>query len=186
VLVAAEAVGATATEKPTELDADKPLLGRLEAIRRAGSVAMGITTDIEAAGRMSAPFVAMVASPRRMTTLSGRVLEPADMDILVRVISSGQPHRATPLTGAMCLAVATRVPGSLAAELARGLATDASRIRIAHPSGVVDVDAKVVVAREGRGRGSVVSPSGPGVHAEYAAVYRTARRLFEGRVLYRT
>ncbi|HEX4893306.1 MAG TPA: PrpF domain-containing protein, partial [Hyphomicrobiaceae bacterium] len=34
VLVAAESVGATATEKPTEIEANKPLLQKLEAIRR--------------------------------------------------------------------------------------------------------------------------------------------------------
>jgi hypothetical protein len=33
-----------------------------------------------------------------MITLSGRQLAPTDMDIAVRVISNGQPHRATPLS----------------------------------------------------------------------------------------
>jgi 2-methylaconitate isomerase len=173
VLVAAESVGATATEKPTEIEADKALMAKLEAIRRAASVAMGIAPDLQAAANMSAPFVAMIAAPRAMTTLSGRQLEPADMDIVVRVLSSGQPHRATPLTGAMCFAVATRIEGSLAARAAENLAPDASQIRIAHPSGVIVVDARV--------RSGATEPV-----AEYAAVYRTARRLFEGRVLYRT
>lgn len=173
VLVPAAAVGATATEAPTEIEANKPLMQTLEAIRRAGSVAMGIAPDLDAAGRMSAPFVAMVAAPTPMTTLSGRSLARDEMDILVRVISSGQPHRATPLTGAMCFAVAARIPGSLAHEMARGLTADASQIRIAHPSGLIVVDAKVDV------------PAGKPAQADYAAVYRTARRLFEGRVLYR-
>jgi 2-methylaconitate isomerase len=172
VLVAAESVGATATEKPTEIEANKPLLEKLEAIRRCASVAMGIAPSLEAAASMSAPFVAIVAAPTAMTTLSGRRLMPEDMDIAVRVISSGQPHRATPLTGAMCFAVATRVGGTLASTKAQGLAPEASQIRIAHPSGIIVVDAKVT-ARIGTS------------HAEYAAVYRTARRLFEGRVLYR-
>lgn len=134
---------------------------------------MGIAPTLEAAGAMSAPFIAMVAAPVAMTTLSGRMLSPADMDIAVRVISSGQPHRATPLTGAMCFAVATRIPGTIASEMARGLAKDAQQIRIAHPSGLISVDARVTTDADG-------AP-----HAEYAAVYRTARRLFEGRVLYR-
>ena len=47
-------------------------------------------------------------------------------------------------------------------------------IRIAHPSGVTLVDAGV-------------SSSGDGVvRADYGAVYRSARRLFEGNVVYRT
>ena len=37
----------------------------------------------------------------------------ADADILVRMSSLGQPHRAVPLTGALCLAAACRVAGSI-------------------------------------------------------------------------
>ena len=81
------------------------------------------------------------------------------------------PHRAVPLTGALCLAVATRLPGTIPNTLARGLAADAAQIRIAHPSGTILVDAKVT--------------GGTAPSADYAAVYRTARRLFEGRVLVR-
>ena len=178
VIVAAHSLGATATESPTQIEADKPLMAKLEAIRRSASVAMGIAPDLDAAAGMSAPFIAMMAEPTAMTTLSGRTLSPADMDIVVRVISSGQPHRATPLTGALCFAVATRIDGAIAAAMARGLARDAAQIRIAHPSGVIVVDARVRPAATG------ADPTAQ-PHADYAAVYRTARRLFEGRVLYR-
>ncbi len=180
VIIAAASLGATATELPTQIEADKPLMAKLEAIRRAASVAMGLAPDLDAAARSSAPFIAMIAAPIAMTTLSGRTLSPADMDIVVRVISSGQPHRATPLTGALCFAVATRIEGTLAADMARGLARDASQIRIAHPSGVIVVDARVRTPATGASADPTAQP-----HAEYAAVYRTARRLFEGRVLYR-
>ena len=173
VFVPADAVGVTATEKPAELEANLSLMKKLEAIRRAASVAMGIARDTEAAGQLSGPGIAMVAAPVAMTTLSGRQLAATDMDIAVRFISNGQPHRASPMTGAMCLAVATRVPGSIPNELARK-GGDASQIRIGHPSGRVVVDAKVDATRAG------AEP-----YAEYAAVYRTTRRLFEGRVLYR-
>jgi len=108
-----------------------------------------------------------------MPVLSGRQLQAADMDIAVRMMSNGQAHRATPLTGALCLAVATRIRGSIPNEMARRLAPGASQIRIAHASGVIVVDAKISEPRLGQ------------PHAEHAAVYRTARRLFEGRVHYR-
>ena len=68
--------------------------------------------------------------PVAMSVLSGRKLAPADMDIAVRMMSNGQAHRATPLTGALCLAVATRIPGSIPNEMARRLAEGASQIRI--------------------------------------------------------
>jgi 2-methylaconitate cis-trans-isomerase PrpF len=147
---------------------------KLEEIRRAASVAMGIAPDVETAGGLSGPGIAFVAPPTPMTTLSGRQLAPEEMDIAVRVISNGQPHRATPLTGALCLAVATRLAGSIPAGLATGLSRGSTSIRIGHPSGLIVVDASV---RPGSGD---TEP-----FAEYAAVYRTARRLFEGRVLYR-
>ncbi|WP_084731606.1 2-methylaconitate cis-trans isomerase PrpF family protein [Microvirga vignae] len=172
VFVNAADLGKRGDELPDALEADPLFLDRMEAIRRAASVHMGIAKDIDEAGRVpSIPKVAIVAAPRAMTTLSGRSLTPSDMSILVRMISIGQPHRAVPITGALCLAVAARIPASVPNILAH--ATD-EPIRIAHPSGVTVVDAKV------SGTGSTES-----LHAEYGAVYRTARRLFEGAVLYR-
>ena len=87
------------------------------------------------------------------------------MDITVRMISVGQPHRAVPITGAICLAVAVRVPGSIPHQLCTA---GQGPIRVGHASGTTQVDAEV---QDGR--------------ALYGAVYRTARRLFEGKVIYR-
>src|SRR5436190_6799737 len=87
LFVPAEAIGATATELPTEIEQNSRLLGKLEAIRRAASVAMGIAPDIEKAGSLSVPIVAFVAPPVAMSVLSGRQLAPADMDIAVRLMS---------------------------------------------------------------------------------------------------
>src|SRR5215831_3328168 len=173
VFVPAVAVGATATEQPGEIDSHRELKVRLEAIRRAASVAMGIAADLDKAASISVPFVALVAPPAAMRVLSGRTLAAADMDIAVRMMSNGQAHRATPLTGALCLAVTTRIPGSIPNEMARRLAPGASQIRIGHASGVIVVDAQIDQPKNGH------------PHAQFAAVYRTARRLFEGRVHYR-
>lgn len=174
VYVLAAVLGATATETPAEIESNLKLMQKLEAIRRAASVRMGIAPDIATAANISGPGIAFVAPPVAMTTLSGRKLAAEDMDIAVRVISNGQPHRATPLTGALCLATATRLVGSIPHELARRAQAADAPIRIGHPSGLIVVDAKV--ERD--------AASGE-QHVAYAAVYRTARRLFEGRVLYR-
>lgn len=170
VFVAAETVGMAGDELPDVLDADAAFLQRMEAIRRAASVRMGIAKDLATAGKMTGiPKVAMVSGPRAGRTLSGRALAAEDADIWVRMISVGQPHRATPITGAICLAVATRIAGSIPAQLCKA----SGPIRIAHPSGVTLVDAGV-------------SQSEGIAKADYGAVYRTARRLFEGNVIYRT
>jgi 2-methylaconitate isomerase len=170
--VPAVALGATATEQPAEIDGHQELKVKLEAIRRAASVAMGITSDLDKAASTSVPFVALVAPPAAMSVLSGRKLVAADMDIAVRMMSNGQAHRATPLTGALCLAVATRIPGSIPNEMVRRLAAPVSQIRIGHASGVIVVDANIDHSKGGH------------PHARFAAVYRTARRLFDGRVHY--
>lgn len=170
VFVRAEDLGWACTEQPDTMERDTALMERLEAIRCAASVAMGIAPDLDAAAKIrSAPKVAMVAAPIEQKTLSGRVMAAAESDILVRMISVGQPHRAVPLTGALCLAVACRVPGSIPHAFSGG----EGDVRIGHPSGVVLVAADVRVGAAG-------------IEAPSATVYRTARRLFQGEVLYKT
>ena len=62
----------------------------------------------------SIPKVAMVCAPAAAPTLSGRRARGRQRSISrVRMISVGQPHRAVPITGAICLAVAARVPGTI-------------------------------------------------------------------------
>jgi 2-methylaconitate cis-trans-isomerase PrpF len=172
VFVDATALGATGTEMPDEIDGDPDLLAKLEAIRRAASVRMGLAATAEAAGRITGiPKIAMVSAPRTAKTLARETVEDEAMDIAARMISVGQPHRAMPLTGAMCLAVATRIEGSIPHRLARVPRTPQDDIRIAQPSGLT------VVAATVRRNGVWI--------ADNAVVYRTARRLMEGMVYYR-
>ena len=171
VFVSAYDLGMSGREAPGDLDKNAAWLARMEAIRRAASVAMRLAPDLTAAGRLaSIPKVAMLVPPADAPTLSGRVLRADEHDIAVRMISVGQPHRAVPITGAICLAVAARVPGSIAHQLC----TASERpLRIGHPSGTTVVDAAVSA-----------DPNGV-LQAEHGAVYRTARRLFEGHVVFR-
>ncbi len=171
VFVASEDVGMTGVESPDALERDAAFLERMEAIRLAASVRMGLASDLAAAARIpSIPKVAMVCAARDAPTLSGRALSAADMDINIRMISVGQPHRAVPITGAICLAVAARVPGTIPHRLC-GAASGA--LRIGHASGTILVDAAVSEDADGLPK------------ADYGAVYRSARRLFEGAVVFR-
>lgn len=172
VFVPASALGLTGTELPDALDRNPTVLAHLEAIRCRASVAMGLArTEEEAAAILGAPKVAVVTGPTEAPTLSGRTLGPGDADVLVRMISIGQPHRAVPLTGALCLAAACRVPGSVPHSMLPPSARTGT-LRIGHPSGVVLVDAETVTTPDG-------------VEVRHATVYRTARRLFSGEVFYR-
>jgi PrpF protein len=97
----------------------------MEAIRCVASVAMAPAPNAaEAAKIPSVPKVAMIASPRPMTTLSGQRLEPADMSLGIRIISIGQPHqqcrsRGPPASPSQCASQAPYRTGWRALAMAR-------------------------------------------------------------------
>ncbi|MEH3145170.1 MAG: PrpF family protein [Methylobacterium frigidaeris] len=169
VFVRARDVGLTGTELPDRIEATPGLPGLLEAIRVQGSVRMGIAPDAEAARTIRmVPFVALVSPPAQAPTLAGDTVAADAIDLAARVISNGQPHRALPLTVSLCTAVAARLPGTVVAE-AMPVAAGAGPVRLGMPSGVLTVGADVVAAE-----GAWVARAG--------SFYRTARRLFDGRV----
>ncbi len=164
VFVRAGDLGLTGVENPQALDENGTLMARLEAIRAAGAVAMGMAaTPEEATARSPAvPKVALVASPGAFHDLAGNAFDGTEADLVTRVVSMGVIHRAVALTAAMCLAVAARLSGTIPAAMAGSLAPGAD-VRIGHPSGILALAADV---RDGR--------------AHSVRVYRTARRLMEG------
>jgi len=174
VFVLAETAGVAGTEGPAALDAMKEVMGRLESVRARAAVLMGIARTPEEATQKSPsiPFVGMVAPAKDAVTLSGANLSAGDGDLTARMVSSGNTHRALPLTGALCTAVAARIDGTLVHRMTRPAADPDADIRILQPSGVLAVACTV---RKSNADGGWV--------AEQAAVYRTQRRLFEGRVL---
>ena len=170
VFVDAADLGRSGTEHPDDLAADAGFLTRMEEIRRAGAVRMGLASDIDTAGTIrSIPKVAIVAAPADATLLSGAI-QPADqVSIMVRMLSMEQPHRAVPITGSICLASACRIPGSIPATLCT---SPSGPLTISHPSGSTLVDANIAGA-------------GAEVRAMSASVFRTARKLFSGEVHFR-
>ena len=166
-------LGVKGTEMPEELDRNVELLKKLAAIRIAASVAMGIArTPEEAAEKRTVPFVGFVSGPQEAVTLAGEKIEAGQVDLTARMISNGQPHRALPLTVTLCTAVAARIEGSLVNQAARRASDPDAEIRIAMPSGILTVAARVY-KKDGLW------------YAEQGAFYRTQRRLFEGYVYVR-
>jgi 2-methylaconitate isomerase len=172
VFVPGEELGLDFAIGPKALAEDRAWLERFEAIRVAAAVAMGLVEE-EAEARTTLrnlPMVSLVYAPRRLVTLAGEILEPGDLDIVSQFVSAGSPHLATPLTGAMCLACAAAVPGTVVADIAGNAASGEGPLRIAHPSGVIELS-------------PAVRRDGDTVTVEEVAIYRTARRLMEGHVL---
>jgi 2-methylaconitate cis-trans-isomerase PrpF len=172
VFVRAKDLGLEGIERPEDLDTRSGLLPHLEAIRGAAAVRMGLARTPEEAGRASpaVPKIAVLAPPAGYRTPAGVTVEPHAVDLVARIVSMGKVHRAFALTGAMCLAVAARIPGTVAHEAA-ATAGASGDVRIGHPSGVLPVAAAVRLAPDGT------------LVAQTVTVYRTARRLMEGFVL---
>jgi len=168
VFVRARDVGLTGVELPGELEGRLEVLTLLEAIRQAASVRMGIAPDVDSAANItSVPFVCVVSPRAGSSSVSGEMMDAHEVDLVARVISNGQPHRALPLTISLCTAVAARVRGSVVAELLTSGGDGA--LRLGMPSGVLSVDADV-----GYENNDWVARAG--------TFFRTARRLFDGRV----
>ena len=169
VFVRARDIGLTGIELPEALDANTAVLAKLEAIRQAASIAMGLaSTPIEARQSRGIPAVGFIAPPMEAATLSGETIRAEQVDLTARFISNGQPHRALPVTSSLCTAVAARITGTLVAE---ALVTEpVGSIRIGMPSGILTVGADVTKDTTGTWT------------AHSGAFYRTARRLFDGRI----
>jgi 2-methylaconitate cis-trans-isomerase PrpF len=167
VFLDARDLSLTGMESPDTIEADPARMAMLDALRRRAGVMMGLAASPEAVG-LALPKIAVVAPPAAYHALDGAAFTADSHDIAVRMISMERAHRAVPLTGAMCLGVASRIPGSVPHQLA-GPPARADETRVANPSGILSV-------------GADVREAAAGWHAESAVVYRTARRLMQGQV----
>jgi 4-oxalomesaconate tautomerase len=144
VVVAAADLGVTGYESCAELEADRRLRRRVERIRTLAGPVMGLG-DVTAA---TVPKVTLVAPPRAGGTVCTRTFIP---------------HRCHPtigVLGAVTVATAVALPGSVAAPLADG--DGDGRVRLEHPGGHFDTE---ISRRDGGTR---------------VAVIQTARKLFDG------
>jgi 2-methylaconitate cis-trans-isomerase PrpF len=101
VLMHAKALGKTGYETANDIDADRELFKRMEAIRIKAGVMMGMG-DVS---KSVVPKMSLLARPRHGGTISSRFFVPYAC------------HKAHPVTGTVCLASACAIPGTLAEQL---------------------------------------------------------------------
>ena len=141
VFLNARDLGYTGTELQGDINEDKAALARLETIRAWGAVKMGLIHDVaEAAKRQHTPKIAFVAPPANYTASSGKPVQAADIDLLVRALSMGQLHHAMMGTAAVAIGTAAAIPGTLVNLAAGG--GQRSAVRFGHPSGTLRVGAE--------------------------------------------
>ena len=168
VFVNAADIGYTGTELQPAINGDPDALARLEAIRVAGALRMGLIRDArKAATRQHTPKVAFVAPPADYVASSGKAIAAGDIDLNVRAMSMGKLHHARMGTCAVAIATAAAVPGTLVNRAAGG--GERNAVRFGHPSGTLRVGAEVALED---GRWGVTK----------AVMSRSARVLMEGAV----
>ncbi|MQP76477.1 2-methylaconitate cis-trans isomerase PrpF [Stenotrophomonas sp. MYb238] len=168
VFVDADALGYDGTELQPAINEDKAALVKLEAIRVAGALRMGlIKAPEEAATRQHTPKVAFVAPAKDYVASSGKRIAAADIDLNVRAMSMGKLHHAMMGTASVAIATAAAVPGTLVNLAAGGGAREA--VRFGHPSGTLRVGAAVALVD---GQWTVTK----------AVMSRSARVLMDGAV----
>jgi probable AcnD-accessory protein PrpF len=169
IFVRAADLDLTGTESPADFNRDAALLARCEAIRAHGAVAMGLAARPEdaTAQRPHTPKLAFVAPARAYRATDGSLIAASAVDLVARILSMGKLHHAFTATGAVALAVAAMLPGSLARDALGDPLAAESEVRIGHAAGVMAVGA-TVVADQGRWR------------VEKVILRRSARRLMEG------
>jgi probable AcnD-accessory protein PrpF len=167
VFVDAASLGLKGTELQGDINSDKLLLARVEAVRALGAVAMGdaATPEEATAKRPHTPKLAFVAKPAGYTASDGRKVEAGSIDLLARIFSMGVLHHAMTGTGAVAIAAAAAIPGTVVHRVAP-VGAD-GRVRFGHPSGTLNVGAE---AREENGQWMVTK----------VKMSRSARRLMEG------
>jgi 4-oxalomesaconate tautomerase len=154
VLIAASALGKSGYESPAQLDADREFKARLERVRLAAGALMGL-------GDVSNKVVP------KMTLIAPAL---AGGDVCTRTFIPHRCHAAIGVLGAVSVATACVMPGSIAEGIARIPGGSPIVMSVEHPSGEFTVTLEV----SGAGEQFSVGRSG---------ILRTARALMEGAVL---
>jgi len=159
VFIRAADLGATGTERPGQLE---PVVYEMaEEIRRWAAQRCGLTADLT-------PYQILVGPPQEFRSIAGdRLVHSSEIDLVARMVLKGNVmHKAFPGGGSVCLSVAAQIAGTIPAEV-RASHAGPARIRIGHPSGVLNIFAHV---EDSKGEWNVRE-----VHFT-----RTARRLMDG------
>lgn len=134
-------LGYTGCERQSDINEDPAALARLERIRACAALKMGLIRSLDdAAARQHTPKLAWVGPPRSYTASSGRRMEAAHIDLVVRALSMGKLHHAMMGTAAVAIGTAAAIPGTLVNLAAGG--GERSSVVFGHPSGSLRVGAQ--------------------------------------------
>jgi 4-oxalomesaconate tautomerase len=152
IIVRAADLGVSGAEPPAQLEANVALVAKVERLR----LSLGPRMNLGDVASKTVPKVCLVSAPRHGGSIGTATFIPHRV------------HEAIGVLGAVSVATACVIPGSVAAQVAPRKDDAAPRIEVEHPSGFFTVDVEVE-------RGEPVVVRG-------AALLRTARKLLRGDV----
>ena len=170
VFVKAESLGVNLLASPKDWDNDPAVLDLLERVRGMAAVKLGLTDDYQKSAweTPGIPKLTIVGRSQTYTTTGGDTVNAEEVDLLSRMMSMQKTHPSYAMTGAMCTAAAAVVKGSVVAQVLSA-DTDEQRIRIGHPSGVLEAGVNYTL-------------DGDEVQIRDTFGFRTANLLMEGNV----
>jgi len=154
VLLAAEDFGLSGTESPEALEANAALKARVEKIR----LAIGPRMNLGDVARKTVPKMSLVS----------RACHGGDLN--TRTFIPHRVHEAIGVLGAVSVATACMIPGTVAARvIGRAASAGLRRLEIEHPTGFFTVEMDV-------------TGGGSDLKVNRSALLRTARKLMRGEV----
>jgi 4-oxalomesaconate tautomerase len=152
IILRASALGVTGAETPAQLESNVTLAAKIEDIR----LKMGPRMNLGDVTRKTVPKMCLVSAPRNGGSIATATFIPHRV------------HEAIGVLGAVSVATACVIPGSVAAQLARRGEVSGPRIEVEHPTGFFTVDVEIEVAQD--------------IVVRRAMLLRTARKLMRGDV----
>jgi len=152
IILRASALGVTGAETPAQLEANAALVAKVEGLR----LKLGPRMNLGDVTRKTVPKMCLVSAPRNGGSIATATFIPHRV------------HEAIGVLGAVSVATACVIPGSVASQLVQRSEASGPRIEVEHPTGFFTVDVEVEVAQ------SIV--------VRRAMLLRTARKLLRGDV----
>jgi 2-methylaconitate cis-trans-isomerase PrpF len=156
------------------LQGDSQVVANLEAIRAVIADDLGYITGPNATNELLVkvnPLLQVVGPPRDYQNLNQQDIPGGEYDLFARSITRGLFSKAYPGSGSSATGVAAGIPGTIVAEASAGgprPVGESYSLRIGHPSGVLEVKAKVDLAEVND------------VKVAQAEIGRTGRVLMDG------
>jgi 4-oxalomesaconate tautomerase len=153
IIVRATDLGVSGAETPAQLEANGALREKVEALR----LAWGPRMNLGDVTRKTVPKISLASAPRAGGHLCTATFIPHRV------------HEAIGVLGAVSVATACVIPGSVAHQVAGGAAVSGARVDVEHPSGFFSVDVEIAADSNG-------------FQVRRASLLRTARKIMQGSV----